>query len=30
MPLEQAAKELSFPGERDMVERALSRAATGE
>src|SRR5690348_13625669 len=24
MSLEQAAKELSFPGERDMVERALS------
>jgi 8-oxo-dGTP pyrophosphatase MutT (NUDIX family) len=25
MPLEQAARELSFPGEREMVERALSR-----
>jgi 8-oxo-dGTP pyrophosphatase MutT (NUDIX family) len=27
MPLEQAARELSFPGEREMVERALSRVA---
>jgi 8-oxo-dGTP pyrophosphatase MutT (NUDIX family) len=25
MPLEEAAKALSFPGEREMVERALSR-----
>jgi 8-oxo-dGTP pyrophosphatase MutT (NUDIX family) len=25
MPLEQAARELSFPGEREMVKRALSR-----
>jgi 8-oxo-dGTP pyrophosphatase MutT (NUDIX family) len=25
MPLEQAARELSFPGEREMVERALPR-----
>jgi 8-oxo-dGTP pyrophosphatase MutT (NUDIX family) len=25
MPLEQAARELSFPGEREMVARALSR-----
>ena len=25
MPLEQAARELSFKGEREMVERALSR-----
>ena len=25
MPLEEAARELSFPGEREMVERALSR-----
>jgi 8-oxo-dGTP pyrophosphatase MutT (NUDIX family) len=25
MPLEQAARELSFPGERDMVQRALTR-----
>jgi 8-oxo-dGTP pyrophosphatase MutT (NUDIX family) len=25
MPLEQAARELSFPGEREMVTRALSR-----
>ena len=27
MPLEQAARELSFPGEREMVKRALSRLA---
>ena len=27
MPLEQAARELSFKGEREMVERALSRLA---
>jgi 8-oxo-dGTP pyrophosphatase MutT (NUDIX family) len=27
MPLEQAAHELSFPGEREMVDRALSRLA---
>jgi 8-oxo-dGTP pyrophosphatase MutT (NUDIX family) len=27
MPLEQAAKELSFAGEREMVARALSRMA---
>ena len=27
MPLEQAAGELSFPGEREMVKRALSRLA---
>jgi 8-oxo-dGTP pyrophosphatase MutT (NUDIX family) len=27
MPLEQAARELSFPGEREMVKRALSRVA---
>ena len=27
MPLEQAAHELSFRGEREMVERALSRLA---
>jgi 8-oxo-dGTP pyrophosphatase MutT (NUDIX family) len=27
MPLEQASRELSFPGERDMVGRALSRIA---
>jgi 8-oxo-dGTP pyrophosphatase MutT (NUDIX family) len=27
MPLEEAARELSFPGEREMVERALSRLA---
>jgi 8-oxo-dGTP pyrophosphatase MutT (NUDIX family) len=25
MPLEEAARELSFPGEREMVARALSR-----
>ena len=27
MPLERAARELSFPGEREMVKRALSRLA---
>jgi 8-oxo-dGTP pyrophosphatase MutT (NUDIX family) len=27
MPLEEAARELSFPGERQMAERALSRLA---
>jgi 8-oxo-dGTP pyrophosphatase MutT (NUDIX family) len=27
MPLAEAARELSFPGEREMVERALSRVA---
>jgi 8-oxo-dGTP pyrophosphatase MutT (NUDIX family) len=27
LPLERAARELSFPGEREMVERALSRLA---
>jgi 8-oxo-dGTP pyrophosphatase MutT (NUDIX family) len=27
MPLADAARELSFPGEREMVERALSRLA---
>jgi 8-oxo-dGTP pyrophosphatase MutT (NUDIX family) len=27
MPLEQAARELTYPGEREMVERALSRCA---
>ena len=27
MPLEQAARELTYPGEREMVERALSRSA---
>jgi 8-oxo-dGTP pyrophosphatase MutT (NUDIX family) len=27
MSLEQAARELSFPGEREMVQRALSRLA---
>ena len=27
MPLEEAARELSFKGEREMVERALSRLA---
>jgi 8-oxo-dGTP pyrophosphatase MutT (NUDIX family) len=27
IPLEQAARELSYPGERDMVARALSRTA---
>ena len=26
MPLEQAARELTFPGEREMVARALSRS----
>jgi 8-oxo-dGTP pyrophosphatase MutT (NUDIX family) len=25
MPLEQAARELTYPGERDMVQRAMSR-----
>jgi ADP-ribose pyrophosphatase YjhB (NUDIX family) len=28
MPLTEAAKELSFPGERDMAERALSRLSS--
>jgi 8-oxo-dGTP pyrophosphatase MutT (NUDIX family) len=27
IPLEQAARELTYPGEREMVERALSRRA---
>ena len=27
MPLEQAARELTYAGEREMVERALSRSA---
>jgi 8-oxo-dGTP pyrophosphatase MutT (NUDIX family) len=27
MPLEQAAGELSYPGEREIVQRALSRSA---
>lgn len=27
MPLEQAARELTYPGEREMVQRALSRSA---
>ena len=27
MPLEQAARELTYPGEREMVQRALSRLA---
>jgi ADP-ribose pyrophosphatase YjhB (NUDIX family) len=26
IPLTQAARELSYPGERDMVQRALSRS----
>jgi 8-oxo-dGTP pyrophosphatase MutT (NUDIX family) len=30
MPLEQAASELSFPGERDMVDKALSRLAADQ
>ncbi len=28
MPLEQAAEQLTYPGEREMVRRALSRGAT--
>jgi 8-oxo-dGTP pyrophosphatase MutT (NUDIX family) len=27
MPLEQAARELTYPGEREMVRRAISRTA---
>ena len=27
MPLDEAARELSFPGEREMVDRALSRVS---
>ena len=30
MPLREAASELSFPGERDMVERALSRVSADQ
>ena len=28
MPLQQAARELTYPGEREIVERALSRSAS--
>ena len=27
MPLEQAARELTYPGEREMIQRAMSRTA---